>query len=85
MQREFDASWSPDSKWVAYSKSLESHMRAIFLYSIATGKATQVTDRMADAISPAFDANGKIALQDHLVAENVRQTNVGFTNRCGGK
>ncbi len=57
--RVFDATWSPDSRWVAYSKSLDSHMRAIFVYSVATGKTTQVTDRMADAISPAFDANGK--------------------------
>jgi len=57
--REFDAVWSPDSRWVAYSKSLPSHMRAIFLYSIAAGKAYQLTDGMADAITPAFDAAGK--------------------------
>jgi tricorn protease len=57
--RGLDATWSPDSRWIAYSKSLDSHMRAIFVYSVATDKATQVTDRMADAISPAFDANGK--------------------------
>ena len=58
-QRGFDAAWSPDSKWVAYSKSLPSHMRAIFLYSLANGKSYQLTDGMADAISPAFDASGK--------------------------
>jgi tricorn protease len=57
--RVFDATWSPDAHWIAYSKALDSHMRAIFVYSVVTGKATQVTDRMADAISPAFDANGK--------------------------
>jgi tricorn protease len=57
--RRLDATWSPDSRWIAYSKSLDSHMRAIFVYSVAAAKATQVTDRMADAISPAFDANGK--------------------------
>ena len=57
--RGFDAAWSPDSRWVAYSKSLDSHMRAIFLYSIRDAKAHQVTDGMADAITPAFDAGGK--------------------------
>lgn len=57
--RGFDATWSPDSRWVAYSKSLESHLRSIFLYSLAAGKSYRVTDRMADAISPAFDASGK--------------------------
>ncbi|HEV7703302.1 MAG TPA: protease, partial [Gemmatimonadaceae bacterium] len=58
-QRGFDAAWSPDSRWVAYSKSLPSHLRAIFLYSRANGKSYQITDGMADAISPAFDASGK--------------------------
>ncbi len=52
--------WSPDSQWIAYSKSLDSHLRAIFLYSIADKrKAHQVTDGLSDAISPAFDAGGK--------------------------
>ena len=57
--RGFDAAWSPDSRWVAYSKSLDSHMRAIFLYSMSGAKTHQVTDGMADAITPAFDAGGK--------------------------
>src|SRR5262249_54689373 len=54
-----DAVWSPDSKWIAYSKVLDSHMRAVFVYSTADGKAVQLTDGMSDAISPAFDAGGK--------------------------
>ena len=57
--RDLDAVWSPDSKWIAYSKALDSHLRAIFLYSLADGKPVQVTDGLADAISPAFDAGGK--------------------------
>ena len=57
--RRFDAAWSPNSQWVAYSKSLGSHMRAVFLYSIADRKAYQVTDGLSDAVAPAFDASGK--------------------------
>jgi len=57
--RSFDAVWSPDSKWVAYSKNLPSHLRAIFVYSLADKKSSQVTDGLADSISPAFDVNGK--------------------------
>ncbi|MBV8934833.1 MAG: PD40 domain-containing protein, partial [Alphaproteobacteria bacterium] len=56
---EPDAVWSPDSQWLAYSKVLDNHMRAIFLYSLVAGKAMQLTDGMSDAISPAFDAGGK--------------------------
>ncbi len=57
--RSFDATWAPDSKWVAYSKNLPSHLRAIFIYSLAEKKAHQLTDGLADSISPAFDAGGK--------------------------
>jgi tricorn protease len=57
--RSFDATWSPDSKWVAYSKNLPSHLRAIFVYSLAEKKAHQLTDGLADSISPAFDTGGK--------------------------
>jgi len=57
--RQFDAAWSPDSRWVAYSKSLDSHLRAIFVHSVAEGKSFQLTDALADAVSPAFDAGGK--------------------------
>jgi tricorn protease len=57
--RRFDAAWSPDSRWVAYSKSLDSHLRAIFVYSIADRTPHQITDGLSDAISPVFDAGGK--------------------------
>ncbi|MGH9904607.1 MAG: S41 family peptidase [Pyrinomonadaceae bacterium] len=57
--RQFDATWSPDSRWVAYSKNLPSHLSAIFLYSIADKKTVQITDGLADALSPAFDVGGK--------------------------
>jgi tricorn protease len=57
--RQFDAIWSPDSRWIAYSKSLISHLRAIFIYSLAEKKSYQVTDGLADAVTPAFDSGGK--------------------------
>jgi tricorn protease len=57
--RSFDAIWAPDSKWVAYSKNLPSRLRAIFIYSLADSKSHQITDGLADSISPAFDAGGK--------------------------
>jgi tricorn protease len=57
--RSFDATFAPDSKWIAYSKNLPSHLRAIFIYSLADKKSHQVTDGLADSISPAFDLGGK--------------------------
>jgi tricorn protease len=55
----FGQVWSPDSKWIAYQRDLDNQLHAIFLYSIDTRKFTQVTDGMSDAVSPAFDLNGK--------------------------
>jgi tricorn protease len=52
-------SWSPDSQWIAYSRDLESELHAVFLYSMASHTATQITDGMSNAASPVFDPNGK--------------------------
>ena len=51
--------WSPDSKWLAYSKVLPNELSAIHLYSLADGKSTQVTDGLSDATNPVFDKDGK--------------------------
>ena len=55
----YDVSWSPDSKWLAYTRSLPNHLHAIFLYSMETGKSTQVTSEMGESTNPAFDREGK--------------------------
>ncbi len=57
--QEFDVQWSPDSKWLTYTLQLENHMRGVFVYSLDSQKATQVTDGMSDAVFPAFDKSGK--------------------------
>ncbi|MBP6771414.1 MAG: PDZ domain-containing protein [Gemmatimonadaceae bacterium] len=51
--------WSPDSRWLAYPKRLKSLFRAIFVYDVEGGRVTQMTDGLADATSPAWDAGGK--------------------------
>ena len=56
---EFDVVWSPDSKWLAYTKQLESSLRAAFVYSLDSGKSTEITDGMSDVLYPNFDKNGK--------------------------
>ena len=51
--------WSPDSKWLAWTRSLKNHMHGIVLYSTERNTAMQVTDSMGDARYPAFDRSGK--------------------------
>ncbi len=55
----FNAQWSPDSKWITYTRDLPNTLHAVFLYALEKHAATQVTDGMSDASSAAFDAGGK--------------------------
>jgi tricorn protease len=57
--RTMNPVWSPDSKWIAYARQQQSHFKAIYVYNISTEKTIQITDPLADAISPVWDASGK--------------------------
>ncbi|MCB0079873.1 MAG: PD40 domain-containing protein, partial [Caldilineaceae bacterium] len=57
--RSLEPAWSPDSKWIAYTKRLDNHLRAVFLYELATSTSHQITDGMSDAISACFSLDGK--------------------------
>jgi tricorn protease len=58
-QRTMNPVWSPDSKWIAYASHLNSLYKAIFISNAETGETKQVTDGLADATWPVFDAGGK--------------------------
>ena len=58
-QRTLNPVWSPDSKWVAYASRLRSMYHAIFVTNVDTGATHQVTDSLAAAVWPAWDASGK--------------------------
>jgi tricorn protease len=51
--------WSYDSKWLAYTKVLETQFRQVYLYSIDQQRSFAVSDGLSDAIRPVFDRNGK--------------------------
>ncbi len=57
--RTMNPVWSPDSKWIAYPKLLPSHYKAITVFNVETLQKQQLTDHMADAIAPVWDATGK--------------------------
>ncbi|MCK0108958.1 PDZ domain-containing protein [Flavobacteriaceae bacterium S0825] len=54
-------SWSPDSKWLAYSKAGTNNFRQVILWSLDSGKTQSITNPFADAFAPAWDAD-----QEHL-------------------
>lgn len=58
-ERSMNPVWSPDSRWLAYARRLDNQLRAIIVYDTQEKKAHQLTDGMADAISPVWDASGQ--------------------------
>ncbi len=60
--REFeynDYVWSPDNKWIAYTQPAQRGESKIFLYEVASKKATAVTDGWYDVGDPSFSSDGK--------------------------
>jgi tricorn protease len=55
-----DYSWSPDSKWVAYSFVQFNRNNKVFLYSLEQDKSFPVTDEFYDCLNPSFDASGEL-------------------------
>lgn len=55
----FKVGWSPDSKWVTYSRGLDNQHDAVFIYNVAHKKTHQVTTGFYSSRSPVFDPEGK--------------------------
>ncbi len=53
-----DYSWSPDSKWIAYSLVQFNRNSKIFLYNLETENKFAVTGDFYDNLNPSFDTNG---------------------------
>jgi len=54
------ASWSPDSRWLAYAKPTNGTGKdAIYLYSVEQKKVNRVSEDLYDDGNPVFDPGGK--------------------------
>lgn len=54
-----DVTFSPDSKWLTYSRPAENQVSMVYVYDIAARKEYPVTDKWYDSHSPAFSTDGK--------------------------
>ena len=55
----FYASWSPDSKWIAYSCDTENYHDEIFMMELNDRDPINITDYARDDIAPVFSKDGK--------------------------
>jgi tricorn protease len=53
-------SWSPDSRWIAYTLSGPTYIRSAYVYDVAEGKSHPLTDGLSDVSDPVFDRGGKL-------------------------
>jgi tricorn protease len=54
-----DYSWSPDSRWIAYSRAEMDSMNKIYLYSLGKKESSELTDGWYDSSNPTFSSDGK--------------------------
>ncbi|MBI2408868.1 MAG: PD40 domain-containing protein [Gemmatimonadetes bacterium] len=86
--RTMNPVWSPDSKWIAYVRHLNSLYKQIVAVNVETGVAKPVTDGLSDVVWPAFDASGKylwfLASTDYgLKSQWLDMTNYPFETTYG--
>jgi len=51
--------WSPDSRWIAFTKNSANNMSSIWLYSLDQQKKYQLTSDFTDDFNPVFAPDGK--------------------------
>ena len=57
---DYDAAWSPDSKWLSFTPSpVSNRFHALFSSPLTYTRAAQIADGMSDVRFPAFDRGGK--------------------------
>lgn len=54
-----DYRWSPDSRWLTYTKNGETLLPSIWVYSLADKKASQLTSGMTADVEPVFSPDGR--------------------------
>ena len=67
--------WSPDSKWVVYTKLNQSRFSSIYVYNLGDAKSYRLTSGMTDDSEPVFDPKGR-----YLYFTSNRDFNLTFSS-----
>ncbi len=54
-----DYAWSPNNKWIVYTRSEEEMMPRLYLYSVATKTTTPISDGWFDCANPVFSSDDR--------------------------
>jgi tricorn protease len=69
-----DYRWSPDSKWLTYTKSNEAQFSSIYVYNLDSAKVSRLTSGRTNDGSPVFDPKGR-----YLYFTSNRDFNLTFS------
>ena len=56
---QFDARWSPDGRFIVFTKVLSNYLHAVYAYSLDDKQTHQITDGQSDCLYPVFSDDGK--------------------------
>ena len=71
-----DVSYSPDGKWLTYSKPAANQYGIVYVYNLDTKKEYAVTDGWYDSGMPEFSADGKFLLYTSATEMNPTYSNI---------
>ncbi len=83
----YQVAFSPDSRWITYTKSGANDMSVVYVYDMTSGKEYPVTEKWYDSSSPVFSSDGR-----YLIFTSERDFNPTYSstewnhiyNRMGG-
>lgn len=70
-----DYSWSPDSRWITYTKVEDNGFSSIWAYDLSKSKAVQLTHKTSNDTSPIFGSKGH-----YLFFLSDRDYNLAFSS-----
>jgi len=77
-------SWSPDSKWITYSKEADNNMSVVWVYNTNTGDKFKVTEGWYSSSGPTFSSDGKyLVFSSHRTFDPIYsrvEWNYAYTN-----
>lgn len=87
-EQEFrDVEYSPDSKWLTYSRPAPNKMSVVYVYNLASAKEYPVTEKWYDSGSPTFSSDGKYLIftsdRDLRPIYSWIEWNFAYTDRSG--
>ena len=75
LSRFYGVKFSPDSRWITYTRPAKNNMGVVYIYNLTDGKEYAVTDDWYDSSAPAFSSDGK-----YLIFASARDFNPIYSN-----